>query len=157
MSSTVTTTNNVQKKDHLAAYYETNQQHLQWSFWSSLASLVIGLTALIAGIYLSLSSGPDFASSVTTIGGVLTQFIGAGFFFLYSRNLKQLNIFYQKLIENQDTNYAIGLVGHLPESERSELIRAIIGALLSRSGKSTDITPELVRAFAEAKHIERNP
>ncbi|WP_349279063.1 hypothetical protein ABLV49_19465 [Polaromonas hydrogenivorans] len=56
-----------------------------------------------------------------------------------------------KLIRNQDTLFAFSLIGHIPDAERPNIVQAIIGALLSRSGPSTDITPELIRAFADAK------
>ena len=101
--------------ENLERYYKVNQQHLQWSFWSSLAALGVGLGAVLAGIWITLNGNSSIAAHLTTIGGVLTQFIGAGFFFLYSKNLKQLNVFYEKLVKLQDTIYAIGLVGHLPE------------------------------------------
>lgn len=139
------------KADHLETYYRTNQQHLQWSFWAGLSALTIGLVVLLFGIYLTFSQDNTINSSVTSAAGVLTEFIGAGFFYLYSRNLGQLNIFYEKLIKNQDTGYAIHLMSQLPENERAGVATAIIGALLSRSGPSTELTPELVRALNDAK------
>jgi len=139
------------KVDHLESYYRTNQLHLQWSFWAGLAALTIGLLVLLFGIYLTFNRGSAINSAVTSAAGVLTEFIGAGFFYLYSKNLKQLNIFYEKLIKNQDTGYAIHLVNQLPENERAGAATAIIGALLSRSGPSTELTPELVKALNEKR------
>lgn len=136
---------------YIEAYYETNQTHVKWSFWASLTALVIGLCVLVVGIGLALLGVDTAVSTTTTAAGVLTQFISAGFFFIYSKNLKQLNVFYEKLIRNQDTLFAFGLVAHMPEAERPSVVQAIIGALLSRSGPSTEITPELVKAFADSK------
>jgi len=138
-------------QSYIDAYYNTNQTHVKWSFWASLIALVIGLVVLIIGIALALNGSSAAVSATTTSAGVLTQFISAGFFYLYSKNLKQLNVFYGKLIQNQDTLFAWGLVGHIPEHERASVVQAIIGSLLSRNGSSTEITPDLVRAFAEAK------
>lgn len=143
------------KPDHLERYYLTNQQHLQWSFWAGLIALTIGLVVLLFGIYLSFMGNDVLNASVASAAGVLTQFIGAGFFYLYSQNLKQLNVFYEKLIKNQDTGYAIHLLSQIPENERPNIVQAIIGALLSRSGPSTEVTPELVRAFNEAKKLAK--
>jgi hypothetical protein len=81
------------KANYLENYYRTNQQHLQWSFWAGLVALCIGLAVLVAGIWLTFSKASDVTASVASAAGVLTQFIGAGFFFLYSKNLKQLNVF----------------------------------------------------------------
>ncbi|WP_123812197.1 TRADD-N-associated membrane domain-containing protein [Ottowia oryzae] len=136
---------------YIDAYYKTNQTHVKWSFWSSLAALIVGLLVLIFGIGLALAENNTAISVTAAAAGVLTQFISAGFFYVYSRNLKQLNIFYEKLIRNQETLFTLSLLGYIPEAERSGVIQGIIGALLSRNGPSTEVTPELVKALADAK------
>jgi len=88
-----------------------------------------------------------------SIGGVLTQFIGAGFFFLYSKNLKQLNIFNEQLVKSQDTMYAIGLVQHLPEERRAQTFETIVSMLITRNEPKSPMTPELVKAYADAMRI----
>jgi len=140
--------------ENLERYYKVNQQHLQWSFWSSLAALGVGLGAVLAGIWITLNGNSSIASHLTTIGGVLTQFIGAGFFFLYSKNLKQLNVFYEKLVKLQDTIYAIGLVGHLPEGRRASTLETIIAMLVTRNEPKSEMTPEQIRAYSEAMRHE---
>lgn len=143
-------------QDYIDAYYKTNQAHVKWSFWASLIALIIGLIILVVGIGLALA-GSDTASSTTTAAaGVLTQFISAGFFFIYSKNLKQLNVFYEELIRNQETLFAFSLLKHIPDNERSGVIQAIIGALLSRNAPSTKITPELIKALADAKKSSKH-
>ena len=76
-------------------YYKTNQAHVAWSFWASLVALVVGLTVLVVGVGLALSGSSVPIAVTTTSAGVFTQFISAGFFYLYNKNLKQLNVFYQ--------------------------------------------------------------
>ncbi len=140
-----------QTSKYIEADYKTNQSHVAWSFWSSLVALVVGLAVLIAGVALALT-GSDTALSITTVAaGVLTQFISAGFFFLYNKNLRQLNVFYQKLVQNHDLMFAFGLTGHIPEAKRPDVIQGVIGALLSRSAPSTELTADLVRALNESK------
>lgn len=141
---------------YIDAYYTTNQTHVKWSFWASLTALIIGLFILIIGIGLTLAGSSSAVSTTTAAAGVLTQFISSGFFFIYSKNLKQLNVFYEKLIRNQETLFAFGLLGHIPEAERPGAIQGIIGALLSRNGPSTEITPELIKALADAKQSSKN-
>jgi hypothetical protein len=142
---------------YVDAYYQTNQTHVAWSFWASLVALVIGLMVLIVGVGLALAGSSAAISITTTTAGVLTQFISAGFFYLYNKNLKQLNVFYRELVQNQDMFFALSLVGHIPESERPSVIQALIGRLLSRNSASTEITPDLVRAFAESKNVADRP
>lgn len=139
----------------LEQYYKLNVQHLRWSFGSSLIALFSGLCALLVGVGIVFSGENNLAGRLAIIGGILTQFIGAGFFFLYSRNLKQLNVFYDKLIKHQDTLYAISLANSIQEPSKSSAIQAVIGSLLSRGEPS--LPPEVLTAFAPNKIVPLPP
>lgn len=130
----------------LDAYYKLNLQHLKWSFASSLGALICGLVALLAGVAMVVSGNTGMAASLVVVGGVLTEFIGAGFFFLYGRNIQQLNVFYDKLIKHQDTMYAISLANALPEPNKSNSLQAVVGSLLSRG--EPPFPAEVLKAFA---------
>lgn len=130
----------------LAEYYQLNVKQLRWSFGSSLAALFAGLAALLIGVGLVLAGQAGLASQLAILGGLLTQFIGAGFFFLYSRNLQQLNVFYDKLVKHQDTIYAISLANGLEEPARSNAIQAVVGNLLSRG--EPPFPPDVLKAIA---------
>ena len=135
--------------DQLEKYYQLNLKHLQWSFWSSLGALISGLMALLVGVYLIFQGESGVTTQLSVIGGVFTQFIGAGFFFLYNRNLKQLNVFYDKLIKHKDTLFAISLSNQLDDSNKMSSQIAIIGSLLSRGEPATP--PEVLKAIIENK------
>jgi len=138
----------------LEQYYKLNVQHLRWSFGSSLGALFAGLSALLVGVGMVVAGDHGLASQLAVIGGVLTQFIGAGFFLLYSRNLKQLNVFYDKLIKHQDTLYAISLANSIPEPSKSSALQAVIGSLLSRG--EPPFPPEVLAAAAARKSASQS-
>ena len=142
---------------YIEAYYKTNQSHVAWSFWASLSALVVGLVVVVVGVTLAFRGSAPAVSITTTAAGVMTQFISAGFFYLYNKNLTQLNVFYQKLVQHQDLLFAFGLTGHIKEDSREDVIKGLIGALLSRSAPSVDLTPELVRAMADSRAADRRP
>ena len=123
--------------------------HLKLSFWASLIALFSGLVILLCGTFLVIKGNTGLSTQLSVVGGVLTEFIGAGFFVLYGKNLKQLNVFYEKLIKHKDTLYAIGLAREVPESERTNILQAIIGNLLSRGEPPTD--PNVLKAIIENK------
>lgn len=104
---------------------------------------------LIVGIGLALAGVASAISVAAAAGGVLTQFIGAGFFFLYTRNLKQVNVFFAALVQRDDLVFAYNLTSQVPEPMRPAMIQGLIGALLSRSAPPADA--DLVRAVNE-KH-----
>lgn len=136
-------------KEQLDLYYTLNLTHLKLSFWASLIALFSGLVILLCGTFLVINGNTGLATQLSVIGGVLTEFIGAGFFMLYGKNLKQLNVFYEKLIKHQDTLYSIGLAREVPETERTHLLQAIIGSLLSRGEPPTN--PDVLKSIIENK------
>jgi hypothetical protein len=109
----------------------------------------------LVGIGLILKGNTELTSSIATIGGVLTQFIGAGFFYLYTKNLKQLNIFYEKLIKLQDTEHAIELLELLPNDVKQKQVGAIISILITRNEPKTEITPEHIAAIQSYSASQR--
>jgi membrane-bound ClpP family serine protease len=148
--------NQQDQEQKLDAYYSLNRLHLQWAFWCSLVALIVGLIVLVAGVTLIFAGTLGLTGSMLTIGGVLTQFIGAGFFVLYSRNLKQLNIFYEKLVRHQDTMYAIGLVmHHLPDPRKAEMLETVISMLLTRNDPKTPMPPESLKIISDAMEQRR--
>lgn len=140
----------------LQSYYEVNLSHAKWSFWTSLASVVVGMVVLLGGVAMLFSKESLDAGIVATIAGVIAEFISATLFYLYNKNLKQLNFFYEKLIKFQDTYLAMGLINHLPENERPEVLRSIISNLIVRNEPRLEMSPELVRAYSEAMQKSRN-
>lgn len=146
-----------EQEKKLDGYYSLNRLHLQFSFWTSLAALLIGLVILVVGIALIFKGDAGLSGQLLTIGGVLTQFIGAGFFFLYSKNLKQLNVFYDKLIRHQDTMYAMGLTMHqLPEDRRPEMLETVISMLLTRNETKSPMSPELAKVLTDAMQAKHD-
>ena len=137
--------------EQLDQYYELNLTHLCLSFWASLGALAIGLIALLAGIALMYVGEVELSGTLSIVGGVLSQFIGVGFFYLYSRNLNQLNVFYEKLIKHKDTLYAISLAREVEGSGKSKALLAVIGNLLSRGEPPMD--PEVLKAFASKSEV----
>lgn len=145
-----------EQEEKLDSYYRLNRLHLQLSFWASLAALLTGLIILIVGIRLIFNGAPGLTGQLAAIGGVLTQFIGAGFFLLYSKNLKQLNVFYDKLIRHQDTMYAMGLTMHqLPEDRRPDMLETVISTLLTRNEPKSPMSPETAKVLADAMQARR--
>jgi hypothetical protein len=147
----VATPDEIQK---LQRYYEINLSHARWSFWASLGSVIVGLLTLLGGVFMLYSKSSIEPGVVSTIAGVLSEFIAASFFYLYNKNLQQLNYFYEKLIKFQDTYWAMGLVGHLPENQRADMYKTIISNLIMRNEPRSEMSPELVTALSLA--MQRN-
>ena len=134
-------------QDQLDQYYNLNLKHLRISFISSIAALSFGLFVLLVGAASVIQGNSGLSTHLSIIGGVLTEFIGAGFFFLYNKNLIQLNSFYEKLIKHKDTLYSIGIAREIPEAQRTDVLKAIVGSLLSRG--EPQHPPEVLKAIID--------
>jgi hypothetical protein len=139
-----------QTLEQLNQYYNLNLGHLRWSFWCSLGALGVGLCALLTGVALLFAGRESIGPYLTVIAGVLTEFVGAGFFALYNKNLKLLNVFYDKLIKHKDTVFAISLANQFPEPEKLGLYSAIVGSLLSRGEPA--MPTEVLKAIVERQN-----
>ena len=110
----------------------------------------------MTGIFLALQGSDRTISIVTTSAGVLTQFISAGFFIIYSKNLTQLNVFYNQLNKNQDILFAWGMTSHVPEEQRTVMLQGIILNLLKRSDPGgTSLKADELLALAEYEKAKR--
>jgi len=141
------TPNEIQK---LQGYYETALSHAKWSFWASLVSVAVGLAAILFGVFMLYTQQTIAAGATATVAGVLSQFISATFFYLHNKNMKQLNFLYEKLIKFQDSYWAMGLVSKLPPERQPDMWVTIITNLLMRNEPKSEMSPELVRAYAES-------
>ena len=100
--------------NQLAEYYTISKGQARGSFLVSVGAMILGFVTLISGIWILFIPSADPASirtisTVSTIGGVLTQFIGASYFYLYNKTIAQMNYFYDRLVKLQDTMLSIRL------------------------------------------------
>lgn len=134
--------------NQLNEYYTINKSQARNSFTFSVFAIIVGLATLVGGIWLFyLREVPRVElTAITSIAGVLIQFIGGAYFYLYRRSLEQLNFFFAQLVKMQDTMLSVKLCEQIQPPERQvELREKIILTLLQRSSaalNSPHFTPE---------------
>ena len=75
--------------NQLTEYYAINKNQARNSFGWSIFAVVLGLITLISGIwlfYFQASSNLQLAT-ITSLAGVLAEFIGAAYFYLYVKSI----------------------------------------------------------------------
>jgi hypothetical protein len=121
-------------------YYTINKSQARSSFRSSVFAIIVGLLTIIGGVwiyYLQPESNVQLAA-VSTMGGLLAEFIGAAYFVLYNKTMDQANRLHDRLVKMQETMLAINLCGQLEEGpSRHDAIKQVITALLTRDAPST--------------------
>ena len=118
-------------------YYAINQGQARSSFRFCIAAVVVGLITIVAGIWFYYFKVRDIQIAyITGFSGVLLEFIGGAYFFIYKKSVEQVNFFFGQLIRIQDTMVAINLAKNMGDEEkRAGLIEKIVVSLLERSLK----------------------
>ncbi|GEM_PF-1418996 len=124
--------------NQMTEYYTINKSQARRSFNFSIFAIVVGLITIIAGVWLFyLNAAPNINLTILTgIAGLLLEFIGGAYFFVYRKSLEQVNFFFTQLVKIQDTMLSINLAKDLGDKEKEiESVEKIIESLLERSLK----------------------
>jgi len=121
--------------DQLIDYYIINKAQATTSFRSSIIAISIGFATIIVGVWLAYANvGGNTAAYISVLAGVLLQFIGGAFFFLYNKSLIQLNFFFARLALMQDTMLGIRLADSIPDGkEKRQILEKVMFAIVQRN------------------------
>lgn len=123
--------------NQLNEYYTINKNQAKSSFRFSVFAIVIGLITILTGIWLQyLDVAKIEITYVTATSGLILEFIGGAYFFMYKKSLEQVNFFFGQLIKIQDTMLSINLANNIESVDvKTEMNEKIISSLLQRSLK----------------------
>ena len=130
--------------NQLSEYYTINKSQARNSFRFSVFAIISGLATIIAGIwFFYLQENPNIGlTAISSVSGVLIQFIGAAYFYLYRKSLEQLNFFFSQLVKMQDMMLSVKLCEEVsPPEKQIELREKVIITLLERSSSATAFPP----------------
>lgn len=126
--------------NQISEYYTINKSQARNSFRIGASAVILGFGTILAGVgmvyFKDGSAGTSLTVPIlTSVAGVIGQFIGAYCFYLYNQSSKQVATFYGRLSQVQDTMLAVKLCDMLEDqSKRGSTIVRIISALIARSG-----------------------
>jgi hypothetical protein len=112
--------------NQMTEYYTISKSQARNSFWISVLAIVSGLLSLLFGIFLYYFRGQPQATAITaisTFGGVLAQFIGAAYLYIYRKSLSQLNLFFQQLAAMEEVMLAAEQCDKIKSDEHRDTIR----------------------------------
>ena len=128
--------------NQLTEYYAINKGQARSSFGFSVFAVVIGLATIVGGIWIFyFSNTPNVQlATISSIAGVLVEFIGGAYFYLYRKSLIQLNLYFRELVNMQDTMLSVRLCEQVaPVEYQNQLREKVIVALLERSSRSNNV------------------
>jgi hypothetical protein len=77
----------------LEQYWQRNSLQNWLIFMLSVTAIVAGFTVMVIGAQSALAGKPVGAAALPVVAGVMTQFIGATFLFVYRSTMQQMTIF----------------------------------------------------------------
>lgn len=138
-------------------YYTINKGQARKSFNFSVFAIFVGLATIIGGIWLMYSGSSSTKTSVGTISsisGLLLQFLGGANFYIYNKSLVQMNYFYDRLMRMQDTMLSIKVGEQIQNAETRDRVREqIVSGLLKNIQEKTPLI-EPLRKVAKKATVE---
>ena len=120
----------------LEQYFNRNMQQVRLIFVLSLAVLFAGFGFILFGVVDALYHPQNHLETlITTISGVLTQFVGASFMVVYRSTMDQAEGFSRILERINAVGMAMQIVNSIPSGDplyaqtRSEIARLLIGGV----------------------------
>jgi len=128
--------------NQLTEYYAINKDQARNSYRASITAILVGLITLVVGMWLFYFTDKpnNNLTYLTSACGVLLQFIGGAYFYLYNRSLAQLNFFFSRLALMQDTMLSIKLCERITDADvRTRVLEKLIFIIVSRDLKAPDL------------------
>jgi hypothetical protein len=118
----------------LEQYVRSNLIQVNAIFWLAVSVMCIGFYLIYSGLALAFAARPQVTPALVGAGaGVLTEFIGATFLFIYKSTVAQASGFMSILERAHRIGIAVQLLDEIPETQvdakaatRAEVIHALL-------------------------------
>jgi hypothetical protein len=122
--------------NEIREYCVLNKRQAWSSFAFGVFAILLGFATLLYGVwkfYEGTSTNLTVAS-LTSVSGLLIQFIGGTSLFMYRNSLRQGNFYFAHLVQMQDVMLAIKLCTETTDSEKKSALQGkVVEALLKRA------------------------
>ncbi len=136
---------------HLNEYYLQTQIQAKNSFNLATFAAVVGFMTLLIGIFRfkGMPSGSENIPLITVIAGVLSEFIAAIFFYLYTQTVQKMSQYHENLLKTQNINLALKIARELEGEDKVKALSTIVDRLtmLSKSIQ-LDTAPKVITSEA---------
>jgi len=113
---------------YIEEYYLQTREQADKSFRLSATAATVGFLTVIAGIVL-MYRGVTQPAYITAASGVLTEFIGAIFFYLYNRTILKMGEYHKKLVLTQNISLALKISENLQPPDKTQALMQLMDRL----------------------------
>jgi hypothetical protein len=105
----------------LETYFNRNLSQIRWIFWLSISVMSLGFILILYGVALGYQNPKEnwIVAGIGGIAGVLTEFIGATFLFVYKSSMQQADKYTEILERMNFVGMAMQMLDSAAEQNRS--------------------------------------
>lgn len=109
----------------LEAYFNRNLSQVSWIFWLSVTVMFIGFVIVGFGIAQAMRSPNTLApATIASLAGIITEFIGATFLFIYRSTIQQAIDYSQTLERINSVGMAMQILDTMPDQTNPEDLKS---------------------------------
>jgi phosphate/sulfate permease len=115
---------------YLDEYYQQTQVQARNSFSLSAFAAVAGFATLIIGIFqFKGASAGNNVPLIIIVSGVLSEFIAAVFFYLYTKTIQKMSQYHENLMITQNINLALKIAREMTGEDKTKALAQIVDRL----------------------------
>lgn len=144
----------LKNNDEITDYFKISKTQAKSSFWFSVISCIVGLMALVVGIYGIVILKDVSVSVISLISGSISELISGTVFWVHNKSALQLNHYYDALHENEKFLSAVNIADKLSAEKREEVLVEIIHKQINSESSKTKI--ENIKEEEKKKEKDKN-
>lgn len=121
----------------LELYIRRNQSQVNSIFWITVAVMVVGFFLVAIGVYQAFNAKTIESALLTTASGVITQFIGATFLYIYKSTIAQAGSYTLTLERINSVGMAVQILDSIPDDKDEVKNQARAGLVSQILGRET--------------------
>ncbi len=114
----------------LENYFNRNLSQISAIFYLSVFVMLVGFFIIAYGIYEAFQTQNISIATIATIAGLITEFIGATFIFIYRSTIQQASNYTQTLERINSVGMAMQILDTMPDEIKNDDIKSKTKAIL---------------------------
>ncbi|MBW4538987.1 MAG: hypothetical protein KME43_07540 [Myxacorys chilensis ATA2-1-KO14] len=104
----------------LESYFNRNLSQIRWIFWLSVIVMSLGFVLILYGVALGYQTpnGNWIVAAIGGVAGVITEFIGATFLFIYKSSIQQADKYAEILERMNFVGMAMQMLDSIAEQDK---------------------------------------
>lgn len=123
----------LKNNDEITEYFKISKKQARLSFTFSVIACVLGLVAIVIGVYGIIVLKNISVAIISLIGGSVSELISGTIFWVHNKSALQLNHYYNALHDNEKFLSAVNIADKLSAEKRELMLIEIIRCQINKN------------------------